>query len=194
MKRRFVISDLHLGHSNVIKFERTEFNSIEEHDAYIVKKWNSVVKENDTVYVLGDVAWHPTNNFLKEKLSLMKGHKILIRGNHDHNTKTFYKISGFDEVHDGPFYIFKGKIILSHEPVKEAFDNPFVFNVHGHLHKQILSLPNFICVSAKTIKYTPLNLSKIEEEVKEKVLPKRKEKFGEEWYAPFVKNLVPGKN
>ena len=189
MSKRFVISDLHLGHKNIIQFERNEFSSVEEHDAFIIKKWNSVVNDSDLVYVLGDVAFSLDLASLKEKLTLLKGTKILIKGNHDHKTNSFYKKSGFKEVYDGPLYIFKGRIILSHEPVREAFNNPFVINVYGHLHNEILSLPNFISVSAKTIAYKPLNLSLIEELALLKCKEKRKEPYKKEWYAPYVSKI-----
>lgn len=32
---RYFISDLHMGHENVINFERHQFKTIEEHDNYI---------------------------------------------------------------------------------------------------------------------------------------------------------------
>ena len=37
----FVISDLHMGHEGILKY-RTQFKDIEEHDRYIIDKWNSV--------------------------------------------------------------------------------------------------------------------------------------------------------
>lgn len=49
----YFISDLHLGHKNVLKFDNRPFINIEEHDKTIIDNWNSKVNDNDDVYVLG---------------------------------------------------------------------------------------------------------------------------------------------
>ncbi len=54
MVKTFVISDLHLGHENILKFCERPYSSIEEHDAHIISSWNSVVSSDDNVYMLGD--------------------------------------------------------------------------------------------------------------------------------------------
>ena len=151
MPINYAISDLHFGHSRIIEFERTEFKTIQEHDEHIIQKWNSVVGKDDTVFVLGDVSLSDQKNDVSEKLSRLNGHKILVMGNHDHCTKTFYRNSGFEDVNDGPIFIQNGKIILSHEPAKEAYENPYAINIYGHLHGSYVNLPNFITVSAKMV-------------------------------------------
>ena len=53
----FLTSDCHFGHKNIIKYEpdsRGQFDSIEEMNETIIQNWNSVVNNEDTVYVLGD--------------------------------------------------------------------------------------------------------------------------------------------
>lgn len=49
----YFISDLHLGHKNVLKFDNRPFINIEEHDKTIIDNWNNKVNDNDDVYVLG---------------------------------------------------------------------------------------------------------------------------------------------
>jgi calcineurin-like phosphoesterase family protein len=78
------IADLHLGHANMAK--RRGFSSVEEHDEYIIKKWNSVVVKRDLTYVLGDVTMESAKSYpLLDKLN---GRKIVVGGNHDKPTHT----------------------------------------------------------------------------------------------------------
>ena len=52
----YYISDLHLFHSHVIKFDERPFNNIEEMNETILKNWNNKITNGDTVYILGDIA------------------------------------------------------------------------------------------------------------------------------------------
>ena len=52
--KRYLIADLHFGHTNVIEYEQRPFNSVQEMDEALIKLWNSIVKSDDLVYVLGD--------------------------------------------------------------------------------------------------------------------------------------------
>lgn len=50
----YYISDLHIGHANAIKFDNRPFADVNEMNNAIIENWNSRVKSNDTVYILGD--------------------------------------------------------------------------------------------------------------------------------------------
>ncbi len=50
----FYISDLHLGHYNVIKMCNRPFSSVEEMDETLINNWNAAVHDEDDVYILGD--------------------------------------------------------------------------------------------------------------------------------------------
>lgn len=184
----YVISDLHFNDKGVIRFERTEFSTTEEHDAFLIKQWNkTVVNKDDRVFFLGDLCDNSgkraTVDAVKALVSQLRGHKIIILGNHDHFKMEEYKEMGFEQVIAGPYY-YKPYIILSHEPCREAFNNPYVYNIHGHLHNAKLELDNYICVSAKHINYKPMKLGKLTLKIAAKVKT-RKESFMEEWYAEY---------
>ena len=68
----YFISDLHLGHKNVLKFDNRPF----------IDNWNSKVNDNDDVYVLGDISWHNATKTI-EIFKQLKGRIHLIQGNHD---------------------------------------------------------------------------------------------------------------
>lgn len=77
----FFTSDLHLGHERVVEWR--PFDSLDEMHSAIIDNWNSVVGEEDNVYILGDaVMGHRADNL--PILKNLKGHKYLVPGNHDH--------------------------------------------------------------------------------------------------------------
>lgn len=124
--KRYVISDLHLGHEAILKY-RTQFTCLSEMEITIFKNWNKIVTKEDKVYILGDVAWN------KQSLSMMafmNGKKVLIKGNHDILPLKEY-IKYFDDVRGVMEY--KG-CILTHIPVHESQLERFKINIHGHLH------------------------------------------------------------
>lgn len=179
----YFISDLHFGHSNIINFERKQFKNIEEHDKYIINKYNEIVKKDDTAYILGDLGaagYGCGREYLIDCFKQLRGNKIIVMGNHDGYSVNFYKtLNGVIDVFNHPLYLTK-RIVLSHIPVKVNDD---VINVHGHLHGAILSLDNYVCVSAHMINYKPLPLKRIMNKLYN--IPKESIKFGEEWYADF---------
>lgn len=166
----YFISDLHFDHKNILKFERVEFKTIEDHNEFIIASINSVVTKLDTLYILGDIG---------DDLGLIKrinGRKILIMGNHDKKSKDLYK-GYFDEVYNHPLYISR-RVILSHIPVPVTSGT---LNVHGHLHGSYLDSNNHFNVSAMLINYRPVSLKVID--IKMSKLEKESVKFLEEWYA-----------
>ena len=48
----FILSDTHFCHKRIINFERFKFKTIEEHDEYIIEKWNQTIKESDIVNII----------------------------------------------------------------------------------------------------------------------------------------------
>lgn len=152
MSRVLFISDLHLGHKRITEFSsqyRGDVKTLEEHDAWIVDRWNSVVTKQDLVWVLGDVC------FDKSKLPLLKqmnGSKHLILGNHDEfkleeYQKYFNKIHGFQK--------YKG-VWLSHCPI-HADHMRGTWNIHGHVHHNTLPDYRFINVSVEALQGQPIS-------------------------------------
>lgn len=137
MANTFFISDTHFGHKNILTFTTNEgkrlrdFSSIEEMDEFIVTSWNKVVRPQDKVYHLGDVAMSHKHLPI---LARLNGEKILIKGNHDTGkieqyTPYFKDIRGSHQ--------FDGKL-LTHIPVHVSALNRWSHNIHGHLHSNVV--------------------------------------------------------
>ena len=56
----YFIADTHFNHKNIIEYCNRPFKDTNKMNEYIIQKWNSVVKENDIVYHLGDVEFGTT--------------------------------------------------------------------------------------------------------------------------------------
>lgn len=127
----FFISDTHFGHRKIIQFEHEArpFDTIEEHDEQLIQNWNSVVRDRDTVWHLGDVLFG-TRSF--ELIHRLKGHKKLVMGNHD-----MYPTSRYLEVFDRLAGVLEiDGNICTHVPVHENQFGRYRYNIHGHLHSK----------------------------------------------------------
>jgi calcineurin-like phosphoesterase family protein len=178
MTNTFLISDTHFSHANILTFKKEDglplrpFSSVEEMDEEMIKRWNEVVKPNDKVYHLGDVAI-PKKGL--DCLARLNGDKVLIRGNHDTQklkdyTKYFRDIRGYHVLEN---------MIFSHIPVHPDSKGRFKANIHGHLHARRVTMdsdieisgdeikieriidPYYYCVSVENIDYRPISFEEI---------------------------------
>lgn len=171
---KYFISDTHFGHLGILRFERSEFSSIEEHDDYLIDLIKGTLHPNDELWHLGDFG--SCSDSLLEKWSSIKcAKKVLIRGNHD---KSLGKLGlYFDEIHNTPVFLSK-RILLSHEPYPTTSGT---LNVHGHLHGSYLAYPNYLNISVAVCGYRLWKESDLVKRMSS--LPKDDYSFLYEWYA-----------
>ena len=167
---KWFIGDTHFFHTNTWeKFKNDDgtpmrpFESTQVMNEHMITMWNSVVKENDYVYHLGDVTFRYDGAFVA-LMQRLKGKKRLILGNHDRIKGT--KLMDFFEKVD----LWKGfkehNFTLSHMPLPLTGLRDGKFCVHGHTHQNILSDPHYINVCVETRNYTPVHLDTILAEIK----------------------------
>jgi len=156
MSKTFLIGDTHFGLGDYFpEFQRTmhrwhpehdrEFKSADEMEQLIIRRWNSVVGENDTVISLGDFAWageYPEDyeiwmhscDIYKIYLTKLNGNIVMIHGNHDPfndglkcqcGNILYYRGRTFYMVHD------PGKRERGYEKIPE---NWVGWVIHGHHH------------------------------------------------------------
>ncbi len=142
---RMYISDLHFGHGNLnTRMDCRGFESTEAMDEYMIERWNSKVRKNDEVIILGDFCMNTDGNVANQLLDRLKGKKYLIRGNHDRfldkkefDQTKFRWIADYKELNDN-----RRKIILSHYPImcyngqyRRSVDGaPKTYMLYGHVH------------------------------------------------------------
>lgn len=177
----FFTSDQHFNHGNIIKYCNRPWNSGKDQDGNIIvtpeniqqmnedmiKRWNSVVGKNDTVYHLGDFALGDKST-IPGIVSRLNGKINLILGNHDTRSIGFYYDCGFNKVYDKSI-IFHDYFILSHEPMMFIGPNNCFANIYGHVHNSDnyrTFTKSSCCVCVERWDYTPVELSCIEKGLK----------------------------
>ena len=164
----FLTSDLHFQQQNFCEYSekfrytmRPLFSTAEESDSDIITRFNNIVPKDSTVYFLGDIANNATG---LAKVAQMNGkRKILIAGNHDVKFRTRKLLDFFDEIYGVCFLLGANNqhYILSHMPVHpEELARKNSINLHGHLHKDKVGLPEYVncCVDYAKNNYSPLTL------------------------------------
>lgn len=141
MAKVFFTADTHFGHENVIRFDNRPFNSVEDMDREMIKRWNNKVDKGDIVYVLGDMIWKSMTNNAEHLIKSLNGQIILIKGNHDRfiaNAKAKKALAGIKDYDDIVVTLADGSMrrcVLSHYfmPFYSAHQYKTIL-LHGHSH------------------------------------------------------------
>jgi calcineurin-like phosphoesterase family protein len=180
----FLTSDTHFGHVNICNFTNYDgspvrpWDSVEEMDEEMVKRWNDTVGLKDKVYHLGDVV---INRKSLQILDRLNGDKVLIKGNHDIFPLKDY-VKYFRDIR--AYHVMNG-CILSHIPVHKESIARFGANIHGHTHgNRVMKTvgaytdgtlirskdkidPDYFCVCVEQTDYTPIAFEDVIEKIKE---------------------------
>lgn len=135
----FVISDPHFGHANIIKYCGRPFENVYDMDDDIILNINEEVEQDDTLYILGDIAFAPKNKYLqtiRHYLSrIICRNIILILGNHDKDIlKNYYPVlPPITELE-----IMGEKYVLSHYPLA-SYNGQYrgAYHLYGHCHANL---------------------------------------------------------
>jgi len=148
----YVIADTHFFHDRIIKYQhRPKF-----WEDVIIRNWNNTVREEDTIIVAGDFAFGHRDE-IKNVVGKLQGNKILVLGNHDRFSKSFYKSVGFSFVCDR---IDIGRFIITHKALQiDEIPNNKI-NIHGHIHNVSLGA-KYYNASVDINNFVPVNLNNI---------------------------------
>jgi calcineurin-like phosphoesterase family protein len=155
---RYYIADCHFGHDKVRKLDKRPFETVEQMDAYMIERWNQVVrKKKDEVVILGDFCMGKGER-VNELLSMLNGKKCLVSGNHDKmflhdkklDTSLFEWIYPYAELHDN-----NRKVILCHYPIicyNGQYRGNKTYMLYGHVHdtKDYRNVSHFVDETRET--------------------------------------------
>ena len=178
MVNTWFTSDTHFGHTRIIELCNRPFESVDAMNEAIIDNWNAVVKPEDHVFHLGDVAMGTIADSLP-LVSRLNGHKVLVIGNHD---RIFFEnkpkmkerfwpiylehfdscVEGFSTTNfDLNHFPYEGD---SHEEDRHADIRPVDrgrWLVHGHVHTEWKVNGRQINVGVDVWDYRPVHLDEI---------------------------------
>ena len=170
MSQTYVTSDHFIGRTNILKINDRPHSSIEEMNQDFVRRWNSKVKSEDTVYHLGNFIWDPLIG--SEYLQLLNGKIILIPTQND---KASVELSSIAKNHltlakDKIVELPKYGIVMSHYP-QEDWNGKDSGTIHLHGGKSEiktdLTLSRRVNCSVELWDYYPVEINAILDFVKE---------------------------
>jgi calcineurin-like phosphoesterase family protein len=158
----FYTSDTHFFHKRIIEMAKRPFNDLDHMHIELIRRWNSVVRPQDTIFHLGDVSFGRSNETW-DLLGELNGHKNLILGNHDKPRRAenaaWEFITPYREIRDSGRHV-----VLCHYAMR-------VWNRHhhgalmlyGHSHGNLPGDSQSLDVGVDCWDYTPVTLDQIQQ-------------------------------
>lgn len=124
----YVVSDSHYNHSGIAGF----CNRPDNHEELLFQGMLNLDESHCLIH-LGDFALGKEADMHEKYIKPLKCRKVLVMGNHDSKSWSWYMEHGWDFVCDAIRIKYAGKILMfSHIP--QPWDGVWEINVHGHLH------------------------------------------------------------
>jgi calcineurin-like phosphoesterase family protein len=185
----FFTSDTHFNHFNIIKSCSRPFKDEVEMNEALIENWNKVADDDSVIFHLGDFAWGGFSKWTPI-LERLKGHIVLIKGNHDQKNGPKTKEQEdevFDFVTQQLYLRIEGRpVFLNHFPFlcyggtyREPQD--VVYQLYGHVHsgpvsKEGLDIPRLIHafpsqydVGVDNNNYTPVSWYEVDRKIQEQI-------------------------
>jgi len=187
------ISDLHVGHFNVIKFDNRPFKDLNEMHSTIIQNWNSVVDDEDIVFYLGDLFYKCNAKYPTWFVHQLKGKIHFVLGNHD-RINEIKKMNRFETI--SPEIQIQVKDIdakggyqhihMHHHPIlswNKATHGSF--HLHGHVHHKMSTNKDWdwfynrkvMDVGCNGLNYTPISYNQVKSIMNNKSNLPKGEKF-----------------
>ena len=159
----YIITDTHFNHTE----KMTEYCKRPKDYNELIWKGLDTLNHTDVLIHLGDICIG-NDAEIHGHLQYMTFKKILIRGNHDKKSNSWYLEHGWDFVCEQFMNTYFGKkILFSHFPIEDC---GYDINIHGHFHNSDHRRhePELVAVKndkqkllvLEDVNYKPVNLEK----------------------------------
>ena len=159
------ISDLHLGHAQVLEHDSRPFPTIEAHDTTLLSNLSALPTATD-LWVLGDVAFTPAR--LEDFFEATRHLRVhLVRGNHD-DKLAWKRRERFHAAYEAAYLrtsIASGekvRLYLSHYAHRTWRNSHHgSYHLFGHSHGALPPLGRSMDVGANVLNYRPITLEAV---------------------------------
>ena len=153
----FFTADTHFGDHRMINIHRRPFADVASMDEAIVTGWNEVVRTDDEVWHLGDVARR--SGEVAALLTRLNGVKHLVRGNNDGSGTG--DAAGWASVQDyAELTQDDVLLVLCHYPFRSwNGQHRRSINLHGHSHGKLKPMPRQFDVGVDARSFRPTTLA-----------------------------------
>lgn len=165
MSKTWFTADWHFGHGNIIRHCKRPFSGVHEMNYAMTERLNDLVKEDDTLYMLGDMTGKgdsPT-----KYLEQLRCQKIfLIRGNHDCKQLPLRRLAGVADL--AHVEVEGQQIVLCHYAMR-TWKNQHrgSWMLYGHSHGKLARVPGQLSfdVGVDCWSFEPLDFEKVKQEM-----------------------------
>lgn len=154
--KTWIISDTHFNHDKLLE---EDYGGRPLNWAEKFQKNIKVVQKEDLLIHCGDVCIGKDEEMHAKFIVPIPAKKILVRGNHDKKSTTWYLNHGWDMVVDTFIDYRLGKRVLyTHIPSPDLYGCDF--NIHGHIHNRPIPpfSPQHKLVAMELTDYHPVRL------------------------------------
>ena len=175
-RRTFFASDHHFGHRNIIKYANRPFEDVDEMNEALIERHNSVVRQCDIVYFIGDFAFYSDPMVIVNIIKRLNGEKHFVSGNHDKALINDHVMKQFQSFSRAPFkeiYVAdpdarggKQSITLCHYAMRVWNKSHHgAFHLYGHSHGSLPDDPNSrsFDVGVDCWNFTPVSYEQVKE-------------------------------
>lgn len=167
---RYLLSDTHFDHRNIIDHCDRPFESVEAMNRALVENWNDTVDPDDSVVFLGDLTVVEGFDVFLDWMEQLHGTVEFVLGDHDETVLTTLEDV---RIHEQFRFNYRGiPFYCVHDPA-DAPQNWTGWTVHGHHHNNWPDQFPFVDpetrrvnVSVELVRYTPLPLPRLVEEIR----------------------------
>lgn len=170
----FFTADQHFFHNNIIKYCDRPFKNYKEMHDTLVSNHNSVVKQTDTVYHLGDFAMSASYDKVINVVQQLNGIHFFIMGSHDKWLERLVKTNNYAEDVYNNIIHYRGRrieitiknkfISMDHYCQKTwARSHYNSYHLFGHSHGRLLPVGKSWDVGVDNNNFYPISFDQIKE-------------------------------
>ncbi|MBU1335739.1 MAG: metallophosphoesterase family protein [Alphaproteobacteria bacterium] len=156
----YFTADHHFGHAAVIGMCGRPFADVDDMTRGMIHAWNSVVREGDTVWHLGDFSFKGKPGEVRAIFDQLAGTKCLVRGNHDKQNVT--QLSWSEQVDFKHLALDGVQVNLSHYAMRSwpaMHRNSYM--LYGHSHGALPGSRYTHDVGVDAVGYVPQTLAQL---------------------------------